>query len=80
MSFFENVEYDGDFITRASRQYVALFQHKWRNWAFGAAYNYSGDNEYTIVELPDFSYYKKKDWAPLHHMVRVKNVRVLVLN
>ena len=65
------VEYDGDFITRASRQYVALFQHKWRNWAFGAAYNYSGDNEYTVVELPDFSYYKKKDWAPLHHMVRV---------
>ena len=65
------VEYDGDFVTRSSRQYVATFLYKWSNWSLGAAYNYSGESEYTSVELPNFVYYKRKDWAPLHHMIRL---------
>ena len=65
------VEYDGDFVTRSSRQYVATFQYKWSNWSLGAAYNYSGESEYTSVELPNFVYYKRRDWSPLHHMIRM---------
>lgn len=64
-------EYDGDLLTRGSLQYAAVFQYKWKDWSFGAQYNYSGHNDYTIAELPDFRYYKNKDWRPLHHLTRI---------
>lgn len=64
-------EYDGDLLVRGSLQYAAIFQYKWKNWSWGAMYNYSGYNEYTIAELPEFKYYKNKDWRPLHHLTRI---------
>lgn len=64
-------EYDGDLLIRGSLQYAAVFQYKWKDWSFGAQYNYLGHNDYTIAELPDFRYYKNKDWRPLHHLTRI---------
>lgn len=64
-------EYDGDLLVRGSLQYAAIFQYKWKNWSWGAMYNYSGYDEYTIAELPEFKYYKNKDWRPLHHLTRI---------
>ena len=63
--------YDGDLLTRGSLQYAGALQYKWRDWSFGAKYNYTGYNDYTIAELPDFKYYKNRDWRPLHHLTSV---------
>lgn len=64
-------EYDGDLLSRGSLQYAGTVQYKFGNWSVGAKYNYSGHNNYTVVDLPIFRYYENKDWRPLHHMVRL---------
>ena len=63
--------YDGDLLTRGSLQYAGTLQYKWKDWSFGAKYNYTGYNDYTIAELPDFKYYKNRNWRPLHHLTCV---------
>lgn len=64
-------EYDGDLISRGSRQYAGTVQYKLGSWSVGAKYNYSGHNDYTCADLSVFQYEEKKDWKPLHHMVRI---------
>ncbi len=48
--------FDGDLYLYGSPQYAVIAQYKYRNWSFGAKYNYSGHNDMTRSNSPAFKY------------------------
>lgn len=48
--------YDGDLYIYGSPQYAVITQYKYRNWSFGARYNYSGHNDMKRSNSPAFKY------------------------
>ena len=64
----------GDFTDRFSAQYAAVVQYKWRNWAFGAQWHYSGHNDYESGSIPGFNYIVSSEYTKLHNSVRVDAV------
>lgn len=61
----------GDLLTRGSEQYSVEVQYKYRDWSFGARWNYFSHNEYTKGNADGFSYIEQKDWNPLHNLIRI---------
>lgn len=64
-------EVSGDLTMRGSAQFATTFQYKYKDWAFGAKWNYSAHNDYVEGKCEGFSYKENKDWKPLHSMVRL---------
>lgn len=64
-------EYQGDMINGGSVQYAVSLQYKWRQWSFGASYNYSGRNDFSRGRGAGFDYSERKDWGPLKNLVRL---------
>lgn len=64
-------EVSGDLTMRGSAQFATTFQYKYKDWAFGAKWNYSAHNDYVEGKCKGFSYKEDKDWKPLHSMVRL---------
>ena len=56
---------------RGSAQFATTFQYKYKDWAFGAKWNYSAHNDYVEGKCEGLSYKENKDWKPLHSMVRL---------
>lgn len=54
--------FDGDLYRYGSPQYAVIAQYKYRNWSFGARYNYSGHNDMTRSNSPVFKYQTVADW------------------
>lgn len=61
----------GDFTDRLSAQYAAVVQYKWRNWAFGAQWHYSGHNDYESGSIPGFNYIVNSEYTKLHNLVQL---------
>lgn len=64
-------EWQGDVETGGSAQYAVEVQYKWRDWSFGASWNYSSRNEYDFGRGEGFAYRERKDWRPLENLVRL---------
>lgn len=64
-------EVAGDFTTRGSAQYSVTFQYKYKNWAFGAKWNYFAHNDYTEGMCNEFYYKENKDCKSLHSLFRI---------
>lgn len=62
--------WSGDFTDRFSAQYAAVVQYKWRNWAFGARWHYSGHNDYESGSIPGFNYIVSSEYTKLHNLVQ----------
>ena len=63
--------WDGDLTERLSAQYAAVVQYKWRNWAFGAQWHYSGHNDYESGSIPGFNYIVSSEYTKLHNLVQL---------
>ena len=66
--------WNGDLTERFSAQYAAVVQYKWRNWAFGAQWHYSGHNDYESGSIPGFNYIVSSEYTKLHNSVRLDAV------
>ena len=67
-------EFDGDLYLHGSPQFAATVQYKYRNWAFGGKFNYSGHNDFTRSLNSDFKYQETFEWKPLRELVRLSVV------
>ena len=66
--------WDAVVTERYSAQFAAVAQYKWRNWAFGAEWHYSGHNDYETGYINGFNYKINSDFKPLHNVVRLNVV------
>lgn len=64
-------EWQGDVETGGSAQYAVEVQYKYRDWSFGASWNYSSRNDYDFGRGEGFRYRERKDWKPLQNLVRL---------
>lgn len=62
---------DGDVRKRGSAQYSIMAQYKWKDWSFGASWNYLGMNEYSMGRTTGFEYKERSDWRPLRTLFRL---------
>ena len=64
-------DYDGDLFYRGSTQWNVTAQYKYKTWAFGARYSYSGVNDFTFGHSKSFSYKENKVWKPMRNLFRI---------
>lgn len=61
----------GDITIGGSAQYGVNVQYKYKDWSFGARWNYLGVNDYEMGKIARFEYKENKVWKPLRTMIQL---------